>query len=68
MSGFLVKTLAVIVLAIAAFVLLHAVIGLIGAVIKIAILVAAIIGVIWAWRTLRASRNPQPNSPDSMRS
>jgi len=47
-----VRALAVIVLLIAAWILLRVIIGLVAGVAWIAMVVLAIVAVVWAWRTL----------------
>ena len=53
--SFAVRALAVIVLLLAAWFLLRVVIGLVAGVAWIALVVLAIVAVVWAWRTLSSS-------------
>jgi hypothetical protein len=46
------RILAVIILGVAAWILLHFVIHLVSAFFSLIVVVAAVIAVIWAWRTL----------------
>jgi hypothetical protein len=52
MSGLARKGLALLILAVAAYVLLKAVIGIVVGVLWIVVIVAAVIGVLWAWSVL----------------
>lgn len=51
-SSFLMKVLAVLVLAVAAWILLKVVIGILAGVAWIIVIVLAVVGVLWAWNTL----------------
>ena len=52
-SSFGMKLLAILILAVAAWFLLKVVIGLIAGVAWIIAVVLAVVGVLWAWNTLR---------------
>ena len=51
-SSFPMKILAVLVLAVAAWILLKVVIGILAGVAWIIVIVLAVLGVLWAWNTL----------------
>ena len=53
-SSFGMKLLAILVLAVAAWFLLKVVIGLIAGVAWLIAIVLALVGVLWAWNTLRS--------------
>jgi hypothetical protein len=50
----LTKAVALIVLLVAAWIVLRMVIGVVAGIAWVVVLVAAVIGVVWAWRTLRS--------------
>ncbi len=51
-SSFPMKVLAVLVLAVAAWILLKVVIGILAGVAWIIVIVLAVLGILWAWNTL----------------
>lgn len=51
-SSFGMKILAILVLAVAAWILLKVVIGILAGVAWIIVIVLAVVGILWAWNTL----------------